>query len=113
MLGSYHRPYDAKLLLLAVPGCAALWSRGGRIGKIGLGIMTAAIIATSDIPIAILSLLTRKMDLVAMPTWEKVLTLAISRPAPLALFLVAILFLGVMLFNSKVPIQTNISRTAE
>ena len=28
MLPIYHRPYDAKLLLLAVPACAAIWAQG-------------------------------------------------------------------------------------
>jgi len=32
MLVTYHRPFDAKLLLLAVPACAMLWAEGGRIG---------------------------------------------------------------------------------
>jgi cell division protein FtsW (lipid II flippase) len=29
LLVTYHRPYDAKLLLLAVPACAMLWVEGG------------------------------------------------------------------------------------
>ncbi|MGO9636822.1 MAG: glycosyltransferase family 87 protein, partial [Terracidiphilus sp.] len=29
MLPVYHRPYDAKLLLLTVPACAMLWAEGG------------------------------------------------------------------------------------
>jgi hypothetical protein len=93
MLGSYHRPYDAKLLLLALPGCAALWAEGGRIGRIGLGLTTAAVIATSDIPLAILSLLIRNLDVAAMPMAERFGAIALARPAPLVLLAASVFFL--------------------
>jgi hypothetical protein len=110
MLGSYHRPYDAKLLLLAVPGCAALWIQGGRIGKIGLFLTTTAIVATSDIPLAILSLLTHKLDVAAMSAPEKVLTIALTRPAPLALLLVVLLYIFAgrsKLTETEIPARVN------
>lgn len=93
MLATYHRPYDAKLLLLAVPGSALLWSRGHRIGKFAVLITTCAIVSTSDIPLAILSLATRQLDIVAMPFAEKVATIVLTRPAPLFLLAMVIVFL--------------------
>jgi hypothetical protein len=53
LLPVYHLPYDAKLLLLAVPGCAVLWARGGKIRWVAFGLSSAAIFATSDIPLSL------------------------------------------------------------
>ncbi len=36
MLPVYHRPYDAKLLLLTLPACAMVLAEGGPLGRIGL-----------------------------------------------------------------------------
>jgi hypothetical protein len=33
MLVTYHRPWDAKLLMLTVPACAMLWAEGGAIAR--------------------------------------------------------------------------------
>ena len=48
LLPVYHRQYDAKLLLLAVPACALLWSRRGTLGRLALGITAAAFIVSGD-----------------------------------------------------------------
>lgn len=49
MLPFYHRTYDARLLLLAVPACAMLWFEGGRIRGWSILITLAAIILTGDL----------------------------------------------------------------
>jgi hypothetical protein len=54
MLVTYHRPYDAKLLLLTVPACAMLWAEGGLIGWLALVVNTIGIAMTGDIPLALL-----------------------------------------------------------
>jgi len=92
MLGTYHRPYDAKLLLLAVPACPILLARGDLAGKVGVGLTSVAIVVTSDIPLAILSLLIRKLDLAAIGPAARFFTLPFTRPAPLALLATAIFF---------------------
>ena len=61
MLPVYHRPYDAKLLLLAVPACAALWAQGGVRRWLGLVTTSAAILVTSDFPSALLVALGRRL----------------------------------------------------
>lgn len=48
MLFLYHRRYDARLLLLAVPACAMLWRRGGAIAGWMLALNLAVIVATGD-----------------------------------------------------------------
>jgi hypothetical protein len=48
MLFAYHRRYDARLLLLAVPACAMLWRQGGAIAAWMLALNLAVIVATGD-----------------------------------------------------------------
>jgi hypothetical protein len=55
LLPVYHRQYDAKLLLLAVPGCALLWSRANRVAARFAAFLTlAAILFTGDLTWALL-----------------------------------------------------------
>ncbi len=61
MLPIYHRPYDAKLLLLAVPACAALWAQGGARRWLGMLTTSAAIVVTSDLPATLLTTLSRRI----------------------------------------------------
>jgi type III secretory pathway component EscS len=49
LLFSYHRSYDARLLLLAVPACVKLWKQGTAVGRSALWLALAAIILTGDI----------------------------------------------------------------
>jgi len=49
LLFVYHRNYDAKLLLLAIPACAMLWKRGGPLAWWMLALNLAAIVVTGDI----------------------------------------------------------------
>jgi len=50
MLPFYHRTYDARLLLLAVPACAMLWQKGGgRLAWWALALTLCAIVLTGDI----------------------------------------------------------------
>lgn len=53
LLPVYHRQCDAKILLLTIPACAILWSEGGRLSRIALGITALALFVTADIPWAI------------------------------------------------------------
>jgi hypothetical protein len=49
MLFVYHRCYDARLLLLTVPACAALWKDGGSLAWSALLLNLAAILFTGDV----------------------------------------------------------------
>jgi len=93
MLPTYHRPYDAKLLMLSVPGCAWLWSRGGLAGRMALAFTTAAVLATGDIPLAILTRIFSQVDIHSMSLAEKALAIPMLRPAPVALLILAAFFL--------------------
>jgi len=50
LLPLYHRQQDTKLLLLAVPGCAMLWARGGPLARwLALLVSMAGLILTGDL----------------------------------------------------------------
>jgi hypothetical protein len=49
MLPFYHRTYDARLLLLAVPACGTLWLEDCAVGRVALSLTLAAIVLTGDI----------------------------------------------------------------
>ena len=56
LLPAYHRPHDAKILLLTLPACAVLWAEKGVMAWMGLAFTTAGILITSDLPLAALNL---------------------------------------------------------
>lgn len=49
MLPFYHRTYDARLLLLAVPACATLWLENRVLGRSALWLTIASIVITGDV----------------------------------------------------------------
>lgn len=89
LLPVYHRPYDAKLLLITIPMCAILWSRGRRDAWISVALTGIAVFFTSDLPLALLSSLTKQMHIPA-GAGGKVITILLMRPAPLALLLLGV-----------------------
>jgi hypothetical protein len=97
LLVTYHRPYDAKLLLLAVPACAMLWAEGGLIGWIALMVNTVALVITGDIPLTILLILTRNLHLSAATLSGQISTVVLARPVPLTLLVMSIFYLWVYL----------------
>jgi len=101
MLGTYHRPYDAKLLLLAIPACAMLWAKGGLLGRIGVCLTGAAVIITGDLSLAILSLLTGNLNPMTMSLGKRFWTISITRPVPLVLLLVTVFYLWIYVQRAK------------
>jgi hypothetical protein len=95
MLVTYHRPWDAKLLLLTVPACAMLWAEGGPVRWIALVVNTAAIALTSDFPLAILMVLAKHLHSPAAGIQGQILTVLLARPIPLMLLTMGILYLWV------------------
>lgn len=95
LLATYHRPYDAKLLLLAIPACARLWSEGNPTGRMALALTTAAIAFTADVPLVIWSNLTGHWDIAKMGLMERMLLMPVLRPAPLALLALSVFYLWV------------------
>jgi hypothetical protein len=95
MLPVYHRPHDAKLLLLTLPACAMLIAQGGIIGRIAVVLNSAAIILTSDLPLGMFAQLTSGLHL-STENWQaKWKTVLLGRPMPLILLALGIFYLWV------------------
>jgi hypothetical protein len=95
VLPVYHRPNDAKLLLLALPACATLLKEGGPMGRMALMLNSAAIVLTSDLPLAMLVQLTKGLHLSTEGTSAKILTVLLLRPIPLIFLSLAVFYLWV------------------
>ncbi len=95
MLPVYHRQYDAKLILLAVPACALLWSRRGKLGWIALLVTSVAFFLNGDLPwVAFLTLVNHIHPASAGP-YSRLLTAVWDFPVPLSLFVMGTFYLWV------------------
>jgi len=95
MVPVFHREHDAKLLLLAIPACAILWTEGGPLRWIALLLNTAGIVMTGDIPSAVLVILTRGLHIDSAGILGHALNVILLRPATLILLAMAIFYLWV------------------
>jgi len=98
MLVSYHRPYDAKLLLLTVPACAMLWAEGGLIRWLALLFNAGAIVFTADIPLIILNIFTKNLMLSKTGLAWSLLHGVLLRPTPLILLAMGVFYLGMYMW---------------
>lgn len=101
MLVTYHRSYDAKLLLLSIPACAVLWAEGGVVAWAALLLSTAGVAFTADIPLAILMRQTRNLYSPAASVWNKMAVAVLTRPAPLVLLAICLFYLAVYVHQTR------------
>lgn len=104
MLVSYHRPYDAKLLLLAIPAVSMLGFENRLVRNLASILVTISVLFTSDLPLALLAVLTRGIDLLSLSGVSRTLLLPVLRPAPLALLLMSIVFLWLFVRRARIEI---------
>lgn len=96
LLPVYHRPYDAKMLLLALPACAMLWTDKGGIRRwLALGVTAAGIFITSDIPQAFLVTYSNLLQVPISTWWGKLVTALVLEPTPLVLLAMGTFYLWV------------------
>lgn len=102
MLPVYHRTYDAKLLLLAVPACAMLWREGGPRKWLAGVLTTLAIACTSDVPVVFLLTLMNGMKNSRLESPQgKLLTAFVFHPAALALLAMGLFYLWAYVERSR------------
>jgi hypothetical protein len=95
LLPVYHRQYDAKLLLLAVPACALLWSRRGILGWLSLGVTSAAFIVSGDLfEVALFGIVDHSHPHVA-GHYSRLLSAVLDWPIPLTLLTMGVFYLYV------------------
>jgi hypothetical protein len=97
LLVTYHRPYDAKLLLLTIPACAMLWAEGRLIRWIAVLVTTAGVVLTADIPLALLVIFTRDLSINTASLSGLILKAVLTRPTPLILLAMSIFYLWIYL----------------
>jgi len=108
MLVTYHRSYDAKLLLLAIPACSMLHSRGGRIARSAYVLTAAAFLFTADIPVTAIALGVSHLPMTAS-SWEaKLISILFGRPVPLFVLATSIFYLWAYIKESR---NTALTRT--
>jgi hypothetical protein len=113
MLITYHRPWDAKLLLLTVPACAMLWAEGGLIGWLAILLTCAGIVFTGDIPLALLGGVTESLGLSTVSLSGQILTVLSARPIPLILLLMGVFYLWIYIRHTsglEVPMELGRSK---
>lgn len=101
MLITYHRPWDAKLLLLAIPGCAVVWAQGGVTRWAAFLVTAATLLSVGDIPLAIGIILAGKADLPPTGLYAQISRVLFDRPIPLVLLVSAVFYLWVYFRSAK------------
>jgi hypothetical protein len=107
MLVTYHRPWDAKLVMLAVPACAILWAEGGLTRWLALLITTAGIVLTGDVSLAALVILADKLQVSTAGIFGQMLTVMLIRPASLILLVMSVFYLWVYLRGAPNPAEAD------
>jgi hypothetical protein len=101
MLITYHRSYDAKLLLIAIPACAVLWSERGKVAWVALALTGTCVMMTADIPLTVVALATEHLPMTAPGVGAKLTAILLGRPAPLLLFATALFYLWVFVRRTR------------
>lgn len=93
LLPVYHRPYDAALLLLALPACAMLWKEPGARRWFALGLTSAGILLTATMPLVLLAENSRALAAFAARFPGTLATVLLLRPTPFALLAMSCFYL--------------------
>ena len=107
MLVTYHKPWDAKLLLLAIPACAMLWAEGGMTGRIALLVTAAGVTLTGDIPLALLTVFSANLHIGTAEILGQMLTLALTRPASIILLAMGSFYLWAYVWRASPEAPTD------
>jgi hypothetical protein len=111
LLVTYHRSYDAKLLLLTVPACAMLWTEGGPGRWIALLASSAGVVSTGDIPSALLTIFSNNIHLGTTGIYDKILTVALKRPIPLILLAIVVFYLWEYVLHADPGTEAGMGQT--
>ena len=95
MLVTYHRLYDAKLLLLTIPACAMLWQKGGWTGRLAFWVNTLGIFLTGEFSGGNLVAFARHLHISATGLAGKLEAVVLTRPFPVVLLIMTCFYLWV------------------
>ena len=85
MLPVYHRQYDAKLILLAVPALCLLWQRGGKTAWGALIVSGFAVVLNGDLPWSMFLMELNKNYQIPAGSAAQSFNFLLNSPVPLSL----------------------------
>ena len=85
LLPTYHRLYDAPLVLLVLPAFSVLWSQRDALARWTLAVLSVALVCTGDFPLIVWGALTRGSHFSTSGLANQVKLVFLARPATLAL----------------------------
>lgn len=97
LLVTYHRAYDARLLLLCIPTCALLWAKRDATAKIALALTVVAFVFTGEVPLAFLNPLLMRLHMDTSNSLGKLETVLLMRSAVLSLLAMCLFYLWIFL----------------
>ena len=103
MLPVYHRQYDTKLLLLAVPACGLLMLERNLTGWLALLITTAGFVLNGDLPWVIFFALIKALHLSTAGGSGEILIVIQVFAAPLILLVMGLFYLWVYVQRACLP----------
>ncbi|MBS1802702.1 MAG: DUF2029 domain-containing protein [Acidobacteria bacterium] len=112
MLPLYHRVYDAKLIMLAIPACALLWSEGRRVGRIALAITSATILLSADLTWSTVLRTLIQFHLLTPTEPSRWVAALIAFPLPLSLLAMSVFYLCIYLQNTRSTLDRASSQNA-
>ncbi len=95
ILVTYHRTTDTRLLLLTVPACVLLWSKGGRLGKLALVVNGLGILVAGDISLIVLGIIAGRPNWASAGLFKKIALIGLTRPVPIVLLAMGFFYLCV------------------
>ena len=95
ILVTYHRVYDAKLLLLTIPACAILWEKHDSTGRTAMVLTSAGIFLHADVPLTLLGDLMLKLPITTSTLTGRILTVLLERPNQIILLAMTMFYLWV------------------
>lgn len=100
MLITYHKPYDLKLLLLAIPASFFLWNENNLRGQAAFLLTSGAVFFAAEVPLALFSTFTEPLQPNLHTFTGKLLTALFLRPVTLILIALAAFYLTLYLRGS-------------
>jgi hypothetical protein len=105
LLINYHRLWDAKLVMLAIPACCLLWAEGGPLGKVAIWITSIAAFMTGEISLVLFGMVSGSLHVNTNGILAQAITVALIRPASLALLAMGVFYLWAYLQRDG-PLKT-------
>ncbi len=100
MLPVYHRSYDGRLLLLAIPACAILHAKSRSLGRIGFVLLAAGTLVTGGITWSLFAHAVSRIPAAILQASPHLLIYTAMLPVPLTLLVTGCFFLWAYLRNA-------------